>query len=66
MYVCICQAVTDRQIREAICNGAISLGELRETLGIATQCGRCAEYAQCLLKETRSSDCEKEDFRQAA
>ena len=36
MYVCVCQAVTDRQIREAAQDGALTLKDLRRDLGIAT------------------------------
>ena len=52
MYVCICNEVTDRQIREARDNGVCSLQELGEHLGVATCCGCCAEFAQSILSES--------------
>lgn len=52
MYVCLCKCVTDCQIREAVCEGACSMRELRACLGVATQCGRCAQHARRVLKET--------------
>lgn len=55
MYVCMCHGITDRQIREAVCDGVGSLHELSAELGVASSCGRCAEYAQELLDETLSS-----------
>ncbi len=51
MYVCICKAVTDRQVREAIQHGARTAAELREGLQIMTGCGRCASRARELLRE---------------
>lgn len=52
MYVCLCKAVTDCQIREAICEGACSMRELRQCLGVASQCGRCARHAREVLEES--------------
>lgn len=51
MYVCICKAVTDRQIRQAIELGARSLSDLKESLGVATGCGKCAPCARAILRE---------------
>jgi bacterioferritin-associated ferredoxin len=51
MYVCVCQAVTERQVREAVENGVTSLRGLREQLGVASECGRCARCAHSILKE---------------
>lgn len=56
MYICLCNGITDRQIREAVCDGAHSLGELRGCLGVASHCGRCADYAEQVLRETLSAD----------
>ncbi len=52
MYVCICNAVTENQIREARDNGARSIEELARQLRVATCCGRCAECARGILSET--------------
>ncbi len=51
MYVCICNGITDRQIREAIAEGASSVEELHDTLGVASQCGSCSEHALSLIHE---------------
>lgn len=53
MYVCICQAVTERQVREAVASGVESMRGLREQLGVASECGRCARCAHGILKECR-------------
>ena len=41
MYVCLCKGITDTQIRAAVEDGASSLREVRTTLGVASQCGKC-------------------------
>ena len=41
MYVCICNAVTEREIRQAVDLRATTLHELREGLDVATNCGKC-------------------------
>ena len=52
MYVCICNAITDKQIRRAAKNGVDNLYELREHLGVASNCGSCADQAQSILNES--------------
>lgn len=65
MYVCVCQAVTDRQIREAICKGvACSVRDLKNHLGVASECGRCAQCAHSLVRETLSAS--NDELRKAA
>ena len=54
MYVCICKAVTDKQIRRAAANGADNLYELREALGVGSECGSCADDAQQILRKHQS------------
>jgi bacterioferritin-associated ferredoxin len=54
MYVCICHAVTDRDIRSCIEDGARSMRDLRKQLCVGTQCGKCACDVRALLKEATS------------
>ena len=51
MYVCVCNAITDKQIRRAARNGVSTLYELRGTLGVAAGCGSCARTAEDILDE---------------
>lgn len=53
MYVCICNAVTDKQIRRAVHDGCDSMRELRMELGVAGCCGKCAPDARALLLDAR-------------
>ena len=50
MYVCICNAVTEREVRECARQGKCSLEELTSALGVGAGCGRCRDCAAELLK----------------
>lgn len=43
MYFCICKSVSDTQIRQAVEQGARTVGELSVQFGIGDQCGRCLD-----------------------
>jgi bacterioferritin-associated ferredoxin len=51
MYVCVCNAITEREIRQCADLGASSLADLRECLGVASCCGCCADSATEVLNE---------------
>lgn len=55
MYVCICQAVTDRQIREAAMGGARTVKDLRRDLGVTRDCGLCASCARSCLESAHQT-----------
>jgi len=55
LYVCVCMAVTDRQIREAAAAGARNLKDLRRDLGVTSECGSCATHARRCLAEANES-----------
>lgn len=50
MYVCICKGITDTEIRQAVDGGATSYRQVRQSLGVATQCGQCACEAKQIVK----------------
>ena len=49
MYVCVCKAVTERQIRDAVRDGATALKDVRRKLGVSSECGQCAIDARACL-----------------
>jgi bacterioferritin-associated ferredoxin len=51
MYVCICNGITDRTIREAAAAGARELADLTAMTGCASVCGSCGDLATQLLRE---------------
>jgi bacterioferritin-associated ferredoxin len=52
MYICICNAITDRDIVKAAEQGARSPEDLAHNLGVGLGCGRCTSCAKSLLIET--------------
>jgi bacterioferritin-associated ferredoxin len=49
MYVCICQSVTDREIRRQAADGVRSFAELQARTGCSTCCGCCEGEARQVL-----------------
>ena len=52
MYVCFCNKVTDKEIRQAVEAGHDSLDALRSELKVGTCCGRCNDCARQLIQTT--------------
>jgi bacterioferritin-associated ferredoxin len=52
MYVCICKGITDTQIRAAVEDGASSLRDVHNTLGVASQCGKCGILTRDIVRES--------------
>ena len=44
MYVCICHAVPDTEIRSCITRGARSIEEVGDACGAGTGCGSCHDH----------------------
>lgn len=51
MYICICRAVTEAEIRAAIERGAETEDALRSQLGVSTECGKCSADVRRILSE---------------
>lgn len=49
MFVCICKAISDKTIKQAIADGAESIRELKSQLGVGSQCGKCLCQTQQIL-----------------
>lgn len=56
VYVCICNGVTDRQIREAADAGCRSVSELTMRTGCGASCGSCLDMAGDLLQRALRRD----------
>lgn len=53
MFICVCKAVSDREIRRAVReDGVTSLRELSQRHGLGTCCGKCVPQARELLGQT--------------
>jgi bacterioferritin-associated ferredoxin len=53
MYVCVCKAVTDSQIKNAIAEGACTRRQLFQCFGVGGDCGKCNKQVKELLDENR-------------
>ena len=62
MYVCLCNRVTDSQIRAAIEDGASSLADVRNSLGVASQCGKCGTMTREILREALVDDVDNDSL----
>ncbi len=51
MYVCVCNGVTERDIRQAAAGGCRSMTELTMRTGCGATCGSCVPTACALLEE---------------
>jgi bacterioferritin-associated ferredoxin len=54
MYVCICNAIPEREVRACAEQGMRSVEDLAFALGLGTCCGRCRECAARLLDEVHA------------
>jgi len=50
MYICICNAVTEREIQGAVQLGCRSVDDLRRDLGVASCCGQCAKEVHDVIR----------------
>jgi bacterioferritin-associated ferredoxin len=51
MFVCVCNAVTESQVRQAVDEGAVTLADLQARLNVASHCGCCTEQAGEVLQK---------------
>ncbi|MFQ3185667.1 bacterioferritin-associated ferredoxin [Marinomonas primoryensis] len=49
MYVCICNQVSDKDIKTSIQEGATTMRALFKEHNIGSQCGKCCQCAKKLL-----------------
>jgi len=51
MFVCICNQVTDKQIRQSVEEGVCSIESLSAELNVGTCCGKCKSCAKKVMRE---------------
>jgi len=66
MYVCVCKAVTDSDIRQAVDGGVRSMRQLTRETGCSSQCGSCAQLAKSVLNEAVAQTSERLRFLPSA
>ncbi len=55
MYICVCKAVTDKQIKVAIDKGARTRKQLYQCTGAGDVCGKCTRHIKQMLDENLCS-----------
>jgi bacterioferritin-associated ferredoxin len=49
MYICVCKAVTDKQIKSAIESGVCTRKQLYQCTGAGDVCGKCNQHIKTML-----------------
>jgi bacterioferritin-associated ferredoxin len=61
LYVCVCNAVTEREVYAAIDAGATTVKALNRELGIGSQCGACVGCAKACLSHKHEQNSQLPD-----
>lgn len=57
MYLCICKGVREGEVIALSNQGqGVRMRDLRERLGVCSECGKCAQRALQLLRNTHQSE----------
>jgi bacterioferritin-associated ferredoxin len=56
LYICICNAITEKAVRDCARQGACSLDQLVRELGVGSGCGRCRDCANEVLRDERATE----------
>lgn len=57
MVVCVCNAIREKDVRQAARGGAISPNRAYQSLGCRMQCGQCVSFAREIIKSERAIAC---------
>ena len=57
MYVCVCHAINETRVREAVAQGRTSVRALREHFDFGECCGKCNACMRGLIDEEMSQQC---------
>ncbi|MFL5266964.1 MAG: bacterioferritin-associated ferredoxin [Stellaceae bacterium] len=51
MYICLCNAITDREFRAHAADEDSTVSTVYRSLGTKPQCGKCVPYVRQLLRQ---------------
>jgi bacterioferritin-associated ferredoxin len=51
MFVCVCNGLTDRDLRPHTIGGTCSVSLVYQACGCRAQCGKCAPFIRQMLRE---------------
>jgi len=55
VFVCHCQAVTDKEVHAAVDAGARTLDEVSAATGASANCGLCGELVESIIRQRCAS-----------
>jgi bacterioferritin-associated ferredoxin len=55
MYVCICNAVTEHDVRSCMAAGAVSAKDVKSACGMKPGCGQCTKRLCALVSQWRTA-----------
>jgi bacterioferritin-associated ferredoxin len=55
VYLCVCKAVTDGQVREAVASGCSSAAAVAAETGASTDCGSCRPALCAEIRRARDA-----------
>jgi bacterioferritin-associated ferredoxin len=55
MMVCVCNAIRERDVRQAARGGAMSACQAYRSLGLQPKCGQCVPFARAIIDEERAA-----------
>lgn len=55
MYVCICNAITDRQVRSLADGSRKTVADVHRALGVRVQCGKCVRGIKDLVEKSAAT-----------
>ncbi len=55
MVVCVCNALREKDVRQAVRGGARSPGHAYQALGCRLQCGQCVPFAKQIINAERAA-----------
>mgnify|MGYP000480614332 CR=1 FL=1 len=66
MYLCICNAITDKQVRQRACAARCSVADVYRACGCRPQCGKCVGAIRDLLVEMQGQPVDSGAFLEGA
>ncbi len=57
MYVCICRAVTEKELQKCIDeNSCTKVSQVKKLCGAGSRCGKCIPWIKKMLKESNQRE----------
>lgn len=54
MYVCLCNGLTDRDVKGAVASGIDAVSDVYQSLGAAPQCAKCTVHIREIIQEEKN------------